>query len=359
MSKRLLVLLSLIISIVPFASVNAQTINEGIDYCAIMESDDCQILVNSTDAMMTVSSFAFDMSLNYDISIEGDAAGGMGDMNFGIDGNGMLAIDTEVMANIQNLAMTDMQAYMAQLPTLMDDLFTGIDGEAYLVVTLPDMFGQMVGTTEIPLNLLMKDGKYAVDVASLEQALGEEPSGMGWAGIDLTGAFSMMLGDMDFSAMVDAEAMEGMMFDMQALGEAMTITRVADSDVNGVPTSVFEIIVDYGALLDAMGMRETMSTMYTDMGMSPAEIEGMLSMLEGIQVNVVQYIGLDDFYTYRTEVNMDFAIDGETIGEPGMDSMSLGLDMTFDMNNFNAPVDIQLPEDAMIMPFAMVMGSGA
>lgn len=355
MSKKLLVLLVLVMLVVPFASVNAQSMNEGIDYCQIMDSADCQILVDSAVAMSTVSSFAFDMSMNYDMAMEGDGAAGFDNMNFGFAGNGLIALDVEVFSNIQTLAMADPQAYLAQMPTLMDDMFTGIDGEAYFVLTLPDMFGQMIGTTEIPLNLLMKDGQYIIDVKSLADAVGEDANGLEWAGIDMNGAFASMLGDFDMSSFIPADQFDAMTMDMSVLGEAMTITRLADSEVNGVSVYVFETVLDYGALLDAMGMSEMLESMYLEMGLSPAEIEASLSMLSGIEVIINQYIGMDDLYTHRSEVALDFAMDGEMMGEPGLDSMSIGFDMVMTMSDFNSPVDIEFPSDAMIMPFTSMM----
>ena len=360
MSKKLLVLFALIILIVPFASVNAQTLNEGIDYCKIMDSDpDCQLLVDNVEAMSTVGSFGFNMGLNYDIAMDGDMAQGMDNLAFSITGSGMLAVDTESFSTIQDLAMTDMQAYMTQLPTLMDQLFSGIEGEAYLTVTLPDMLAPMVGASEIPLNLLAKDGTYVVDVKALEDALGEDPSGLEWAGVDLSGAFESIMSDYDFSELYSDEQMDSMMnFDSDTLGQAMTITRLDDSDVSGVSVAVFEIVFDYGKMLDSTGLRDTLNEMYTNAGMSPAEIDSMMSMLAGIKVTARQYIGLDDSYTYRVDASMDFNMSGDTLGSSGMDSMAIGFDMFFEMSNFNAPVDIQLPKDAMVMPFEMIAGGG-
>lgn len=358
MSKKLLVLLTLVLLIVPLASVNAQNLNEGIDYCEILQSDDCQILVNSAETMSTVSSAAFDMSMSYDIAIDDDSLG-MDDMSFGIAGNGMIALDTALFNQLGDLMVSDPAIYMQQLPTLMDGVFAGIDGEAYLVITLPDMFGAMAGTTEIPLNLLMKDGVYAVDVASLEEAVGQPSSGMAWAGIDLNGAFESLMGDFDMSELYDEDTMNALTQpNMEALTEAISITRLADSEVNGQAVAVFETTFDYGAFLTSDEMMESINSMYNDMGMSPAEAEAALAMLNEIQVVINQYIGLDDSYNYRTEVSMDFAIDGQMMGDASMGSMGLGFDMAIDLSNFNAPVDIQIPEDAMIVPFEMLMGGG-
>ena len=356
MSKRLLILLILVFAIVPFASVNAQSANEGIDYCAILQTPDCQLLVDSANAMSEVSSFAFDMALNYDIAMDMQ---GFDNMNFALNGNGMIALDMAFFQELQNLAMNDPAGYMEQLPTMMDGIFSGFEGEAYFVLTLPDMFGAMVGTTELPLNLLMEDGVYAVDLASLEQALGEEPSGMDWVGLDLNGAFESMLGDFDMSSMMDPEAFGAMsMFNSDILNDVLSIVRLEDSNIDGVPVAVFESVFDYGAFLSSDEMRDTIVSMYMDMGMDQETIDMTLSMLSEIRIRFHQYIGLNDSYAYRFDMEMDFAIDGEMMGDPSMDSMELVFTMVFDMSDFNVPVDIEIPVDAMIMPFQSMMGAG-
>jgi hypothetical protein len=359
MYKRLLILLTLILSVAPLASVNAQSLAEGFDYCLFLPADDCQILVQSTEVMSEVGSFAFDMSLVYDIAIEGGNLG-IDDLSFGIDGSGLLALDVETFNKYKDLAMSDPAAYMDQLPTILDGLLSGVEGEIYLEVSLPDILAMMTGgTTEIPLNLLMKDGVYVIDVASLEEALGQDPSGMDWTGIDLNGAFESLMSDVDLSSLGGDAMADGMPeFDMEMLQDAITIERLDDSNIDGTSVAVFEMVVDYGSLLASSDMMDMLESVYGEAGMDQDTIDTTLSMLDEIEIVVLQYIGLDDFYTYRMEMSMDFAIDGELLGDPTMDSISFDIGMWFEMSDFNTPVDIQLPEDATIFPASMLTGGG-
>jgi hypothetical protein len=340
--------LTLILSIVPFASVKAQSASEGIDYCQIMKNDDCQILVNSAETMSGVGSFAFDMSLNMNFDMP---EMGMGELDFGINGSGMLSLDTESFSEMQSLALNDPSAYMQQMPQLLDAMIAGIDGEAYFTLTLPEMFGAMVGTTEMPLNLLISDGVYAVDVASLADAVGEDANGMQWAGLDLNGVYTSLMGGMEMPA-----GTSNMSFDASMLTDALSITRLADSEVNGTPVAVFEMVLDYGELLNAGEMKDMLTEMYLGMGMTQAEIDSTLSLLNDIEITFQQYVGLVDSYNYRLDMAMDFAMSGEMMGEPTAGDMSMGFDMSITMSDFNIPVDIQIPADAMIMPFDMMMG---
>lgn len=359
MYKRLIVLVILILSVMPLISVNAQTASEGIDYCEIMQTDDCQLLLSSAEAMSGVGSFAFDMSLAYDIAIEGGKLG-INDLSFGLDGSGILAIDVDYFNELNDLSISDPTAYLKQFPAMMDGVYSKIEGEAYFVLTLPDMFGAMIGETELPLNLLMKDGVYVVDVASLADAVGEDANGMEWAGVDLNGMFESMLGDFDLSSFYDADMLESIMQfgDTEFLKEVVSVTRLADSNINGESVAVFEVVFDYGAFLATDNMTEMAESMYQNMGMDQQMIDSTLSTLEGVTVIFHEYIGLNDSYTYRVEMNMDFVMDGAMMGDPTMDSMTLGFDMSIDLSDFNTPVDIQIPEDAMIMPASMLMGSG-
>jgi len=361
MSKKLLVLMSiLMLFVVPFASVNAQDVAEGIDYCEILPEADCQILLQSDEVMKDVSSLAFDLSLVYDIAMDSSEMSGMDNINFAIDGNGSIAFDTVLFQEINELAMNDMEAYMQQLPTLMDSVFASVEGEMSLNVTLPEMLAAMGDMpSEIPVNLVMADGVYALDFATLADALGEEANGMTWVGLDLNGAFETMMGEMDFSGMFDSDMMGAMMgMGSGDMTDAVTITRLPDSSVNGQDVAVFEVVFDYAAMLETTGMSETLSEMYSEMGMTQEETDMVLSMLEDISITYRQYVGLVDYYNYRMEFAMNFQMDGETMGEPDMGTVGLDFSMTLDMNDFNVPVDVTVPADAQIFPFEMLMGSG-
>jgi hypothetical protein len=357
MYKRILVLLTLIISIVPLASVNAQALTEGIDYCLYLAADDCQIMLQSETAMSEVNSFAFDLALTFDMSMEGEDMNGMGDMNFGVNGNGILAFDKE---SLMAFADMDPSTMMDGMPAMLDDLVTAIDGEIYLEVSLPQMVAMMTGgATDIPLNILAKDGVYAIDLGSLEQALGQDASGMSWMGIDLNGAFESMMSGLDMSDMSgDFSMMDMSQFSPEVLQEAITITRLADSDADGTPVAVFEMVINYGVLLSSTNLSDMLDSMYGTAGMDQEAIDAALAMLNDMEIFVTQYIGLEDSYNYGMDMSMDFEMDGSMMGDGAPDSASFSFWMSFGMSDFNVPVDIELPEDIMIMPMTQMMPMG-
>jgi len=323
-----------------------------------LEADDCQIMLQSEEVMSTVNSFAFDLSMAFDMLLEGEQMAGMGEMNFGIDGSGILSLDTEALKQYQDMAMGDPAAAMDQMPAMLDSLFSAFEGEASIQITLPQMVAMMTGgATEIPLNIVMKDGVYALDVASLEEALGEDPSGMGWAGIDLNGAFESMMDEVDLSSMGGGAMTSGLSgFSNETLQEAITITRLEDEDLEGTPVAVFEMVINYGALLTSDELSGMLESMYGEMGMDEEGTDMILTMLQDIEIYFTQYIGLEDSYNYGMEMSMDFALDGEMMGDPTMDSAAFSFYLWLGLNDFNTPVAVELPENAMIMPAGMLMG---
>jgi len=343
------------LAVVPFASVNAQSLDEGLDYCLFLAADDCQIMLDSETAMADVSSFAFDLALAFNMTLEGEGMDAMGDMNFGVTGNGMLAFDKDSLAAFEDM---DPTAAMDEMPAMLDSLFSAIDGEAYLEISLPQMVAMMTGgATEIPLNLVIKDGVYALDVASLEAALGEDSSGMGWVGLDLNGAFESIMSEMDMSEL-GANPMMGDMsqFSPEALQDAITITRLEDTDIDGTPVATFEMVINYGVLLSSPEMSDMLNSMYGEMGMDQEATDAVLTMLQDVEIFITQYIGLEDSYNYGMDMNMDFAMDGEMMGDDSMESASFSFSMSLLMSNFNDPVNVALPEAAMIMPASMLLG---
>ncbi len=364
MPKKFLVLSILMLLIVPFASVNAQSTSEGpIQYCEILPDTDCQILIQSEAVMADVSSVAFDMSIAYDIAMVGDdMPPGMDNINFAFDGTGSVAIDGSVFSKMTDMASTDVEGYIDEIPALLDEMLSSINGEMSLNLTLPEMMGMMMGgdvPENIPVNLIMKDGVYALDVATLSEAIGEESNGMTWVGVDLSTMYQTLFAEMDIAEMFDPSMLEMMTgFGETDITDAVTITRLPDTDVNGTSVAVFEVNMNYGMLMDTMMSEGGIANLYSDMGMSQEEIDATLSILDSMVLSYRQYVGLEDFYSYRYEYMISFAMDGEAMGDDTLDSMSMAMNMSIDLTDFNVPVNVEIPDNAMIMPFGMIMGGG-
>ena len=345
MRKKCLILTVLVMLLMPLAGISAQSADADIDYCAIIAEPDCQLLVKSDAVMAEVSSVAFDVSMSLHLLPNTDSA--EGDLDVLLTGNGRVALDEAALS-----AMNDMEKWgsadAAAMAAMLDSLLTGVEGEASLLLTLTEDRDEV---SELPINLVMENGVYALDMAAFTEASGEESTG--WLGIDLTGEAESMMSDSESASMLDMEGMTDI--DESLLTESMTITRVSDSDINGVAVAVFEISIDFDPLLDmmdTMGMMDMMGGMGSDMEAVQAEMDAAMESLRDATMVVRQYIGLEDFYAYRIDVFMDTDI--EIVGDEDMDSLFLSFSLSIDLSDFNAPVDVELPDDVFILPPALL-----
>ncbi len=336
MIKRCLILAMLVMLLMPLAGVSAQADREGFDYCQMAPAPDCQILINSEAAMAEVSSFAFSIDMSLDLVTDGEG----NDSRMLLTGNGRVAADPETIAalnDMEGLDSVDVDAMRAGLA----DLLTGIEGEVSLLVTeiTTDKTGAEV-VSETPVNLIMENGVYALDLASLFGASGESIEGMEgfeWLGADLNGVAASILAEATASYNTEGGMLN---MDESDLAESMTITRLPDGEVNGTAVAVFELAIDYAALLEVIDVTAVVAGMSADAAADQSEVETALESFQDATLVIREHIGLEDFYAYRVDV----------AAESAFASFNLGIDL----GDFNAPVDVDIPDDAFIFPYALV-----
>ena len=336
MIKRYLILAMLVMLLMPLAGVRAQADREGFDYCQMAPAPDCQILINSEAAMAEVSSFAFSIDMSLDLVTDGEG----NDSRMRMTGTGRIAADPETIAalnDMEGLDSVDVDAMRAGLA----DLLTGIEGEVSLLVTeiTTDKTGAEV-VSETPVNLIMENGVYALDLASLFGASGESIEGMEgweWLGADLNGVAASILAEATASFNTEGGTMN---MDESGLAESMTITRLPDGEVNGTAVAVFELSLDYAALLEVIDITAVVAGMSADAAADQSEVETALESFQDATLVIREHIGLEDFYAYRIDV----------AAESAFASFNLGIDL----GDFNAPVDVEVPADAVILPYALV-----
>lgn len=358
MTKKLIVLLLFVLLLVPFASIHAQDDPMTL-YCANLAEADCDLLSNSGTAMQDIESFGFTMSLDFGII---SSAAEMEEINFSIAGGGNLALNLGDYMGLQELALENPEAYMEQLPQIMSELVTGITGEASFLLTLPAEMGIPTGS-DLTFDLLMKDGLIYLDAGPIMEMSGQGTGEPMWFGINLAEfygeAMGDMMGGMDFTSMLN-----GNMFSTFSSPEYMSqfiqTTRLADEEVMGQSMAVFETSLDYGALLAAPEMHDYLESLYSGMGMSPAEIDTILGMVSTMfsdaEVKFAQYIGLNDNFIHRFTMTMGINIDGASFGEPDAGTTQMNMLMDFTLSNFNEPVEVEVPANATVLPTSMLTG---
>ncbi|MCY4071347.1 MAG: hypothetical protein OXG60_08605 [Chloroflexi bacterium] len=340
--------------IVPLAAVVANADNADDVICGDLAESDCQILKDNLTAMESVGAMSFSVSMLIDVP-EGDAVNDRTAMNMSLDAQGSLAVDPAILA-----AIVDLEDQIEESPSqlLSQDTITVLDSfiaELTGDVTLDLHLVAEGETIDVEMHLLMRDGIFVLDAGALEDLMGQPMQGVDWFGLDANGIMTLVASDPSMTeALGLMEDMGTDASDIQAVEEAATsVTRLADSEINGVAVAVFESSVDMGLLTDLV------VGLYDPQGlMNPAEVAMTREALAETELIMWQYIGIDDHYTYRTALTMEMgSSDAEDDGQGAVDRV-LSLSMTLDQSNFNEPVVVEIPEDAFVMPLAMLMQMG-
>ena len=179
--------------------------------------------------------------------------------------------------------------------------------------------------------------------------------GVDWIGLDANGIMTLLASDPSMTeALGLVEDLPTDTSELMAAEEAATtITRLADSEINGIAVAVFESSVDMGLFGDMI------IGLYNPDGlMDPMEVATLEEQLAETDLTMWQYIGLNDHYTYRSAVAMEMNSSEIEDDGRGRAETAMSLSMTVNQSNFNEPVVVEIPEDAFIIPLAMMMQMG-
>lgn len=396
--KRIVVLLLLIavVAAVPlWAGQSAQAQDGSTVYCGQLSAGDCAILTGSQEAMASVTSVAVDADASFTIS-GFEITDGMDSLTVVMSVNGAAEADLSALNEMQAGMPTDMEGMtelmqdpnallamtlnsMAALEGLVDD------SNAYLTAefsTAPVIEG---GPELISVEVRMTDGVLYVKQQPLADQLElDTPVDAEWAALDLgtalEEAFAEAMSELDLSELADMdmdmssadmESIEALLdsdfftifSDPEFLNEFITVTRLDDAELNGQTMAVFETTLDVRDLLLSPAFSEAIFGLLEDaqaldpeaseeLGVAPAEVQLILtlvgSMFTNAEVTSVQWVGVDDLYTYHTEASMNFEIDLSLLtgSDPtAPQSIALTGNLRVDLSNFNEPVEVTVPDD--------------
>ncbi len=324
MLKKITLLIALGVLLVAVAGVHADATEDAI-LCGGLAEADCEIKKSNSEVMDELQAFAMALSMRMDI----EGADPVDNTSIILEGAGSVALDPALMEAASVLESAEGMAPAAMM-ALLNELVGGLAAEMSLALTAVEA-GE---TSEMPLHLLMKDGVVALNMA----AFADEPDEAmaGWLGIELADILDSAGIEEDMTGL----EMDGM--DHSALARAMTIVRLPDSELNGLPVAVFQTTLELGALLESFGAMELAGAMSAD--------ADDMEALGDAWAQVVEYISLADSYTRRVEVALATMDDATGEAAP----MSFSMNMRLDLSEFNQPVEVALPEDVFVMPLAMM-----
>jgi hypothetical protein len=352
-------------------------------YCGDLAEADCDLLKASQQAMLGVHSGASDFDISLSMSNVPEMP--FDQLEITLNGEGVYAIDPALLEQLAGMQMDpsqfmDPSASMA----IVGDLLTGVAADFTLTLNIPpQLIAMAAGETPIPesitLPLRMVEGSVYVNLDDVAAAAPPD-AGIppGWLGInlaDMMGEFEAFGMGMD-SETVDTAAFEEYVqsiMDPAMMGQFLTVERVADEDVMGQTAAVFRSTFDYAAFFQSDMFQNLMQAQFemaaaaTGEELSAddqAEMDEIMSqmgpMMEGISLEIIQAIGLDDNYVHRMEIHMSWDMSSFiAMMEPEADAS--GATFTFDMSinssDFNSEVSVVAPDGAFFPLDAMMQGT--
>ncbi len=350
-NRYLNLLLATSLLLIACAGLSAQANDEGIDYCAIVAESDCLILEASEEAMWHVNSFAVTFAVAGETNYA-KTAGGSEQETLDIHGSAQMAFDAEAAADWSAINLDTPQAERVDI---FDRILTSIVGSLSMTI----METSSEGTSETSINALMDSGVYVVDAATLESLTGEPMDGVEWLGVDITGAMETIMEIPDIAANIDITPMPSGA-DMEGIESVVTITRLPDGVVNGVDVAVFDYQFDVPAFFELPSVSEMMMQLSDEDALTFALLTTMMSdVFDNMQMSIRTFVGLEDSYTHRAIVDFAIAVDGESMGyaDSGVASSQFTIDLV--ISEHNQPVEVEMPEDAFILPLSMLLQMGS
>jgi hypothetical protein len=362
-------------------------------FCGDLGEADCNILVQSQAAMMGLESSTFDLTVNFTLAGVEDVMPGHDEFAASLHVVGVGGADVESLTALQSMVPDHVDEMMQAMPEALVTFLRSIKGQATLEVGLPPevMATIPVDTTEgLSFDFVMVDGVLYVNIERLASLFatpsareGTQPEIPAWFGLDLGGMYEAIFDRMAEEMTGQMEEMQGIfsseMFESfsnpEILNEFMTVTRLDDVEQAGQTMAVFQTTLDYEALLTSeafqTALQQWMQSMAAMQGEAMREMpenfdQIMAEVMRGISVEVVEWVGLDDFFTHHMEIHLAFALDREALAElvpegeleDIPENFAVTLDVALDLSAFNEPVEVTAPADAQVINPMMFMTPG-
>ncbi|MFN8373865.1 MAG: hypothetical protein U0694_13445 [Anaerolineae bacterium] len=346
--------------------------------CGDLSEEDCAFLSDSLAASASVGSatFTIDATLNT-TNEDGD------DTNIAISGDGAFSGAEGMLGGMMGGMMSD-PAAAADMSGMMSGFESGVsafDGALNLTID--------TGDAPLDIQLVLVDSIGYINFGALGLAgmrMGQNAELPEWGGVNLVDLvstvtegmtpeqISSMAGNMAGGSAADASLASDL--DFATVGSHIVLSRLEDSEIDGVAVAVYELSLDVaGWLNDPATMEMMQEQMANDPAAADMSAEDVTAMLaaaaENISFSVTGYFGLEDNYVYGLEIAA--SVDAAAIAEAAPDSANASGGGSFDLSfgiyfaDQNAAPEITAPEGAVVaeadelmqMFGMMFMGAGS
>lgn len=337
MLRKFAILVPLIAVIFPVASALADSTDDTVD-CRDLADADCQILRDNAAVMADVDGLHFDMLLELTV----DLGGFIDLLQVSGTGGGKLAVDPAVAAAGES---EDGAGAFIEL------LVTAMTGEVSLNLTgeTPE---EDIDTLFI---LLIENGVFVLNGGAMETLGGRMIPGLEWIGYDARNAVDELLAEAGVGGSSDDHAGSPEM--EAANATAMTLARLPDTEVMGIPTAVLETSVDMSSIVSLMTIEDVLAEAGPGEAQYADLVLAVMQNMDLRDLSVRQHIGLQDHYTHQIDFSLDMTIAGEFMELEGMD-IGIVMSVIIGLFAFNEPFEVEIPEDAMLIPLEMLLGLG-
>ena len=366
---RKIVLIALLLTLIISGAAFAQSTPPV--FCGDLSDADCAILTKAQDAMKTLDSATFTLDGSFVMTNVPNMPNGI---TVTLSGNGSYSGVSALKGMDQTKFMTDPGS---ALVTLLDNF----NGDLSLTINLPkDLMAAAdpKAPSTIDLQVRLVNGIGYVNFDKL-QPLINDPSYTGWGGLDLSNLLKAAMKQMptmfdSMTAAINSGSNANTMSMIQEfqnpdmLSKFMKISRTDDGSGD---TATFDMTFDFSALMTTPGFQDLLkqsmqaqSPTMTDAQMGQA-IAMVSQMYKGIEMHVVEEIGVSDGFTHSVKLTMAFdttgmmnavnSTSGSTSTTPAMPAPMVNFDFTVNYDNFNSAPAITAPDNVSMLPYQALL----
>ncbi|HEX2909016.1 MAG TPA: hypothetical protein VHO69_19240 [Phototrophicaceae bacterium] len=340
-------------------------------FCGGLAEADCAILTASSEAMTGLNSGTATMNIDLTVSNIPDAP--FESLAFNVAGDMVYHVDPALVEKYAAM-QADPSALlkdMSQLGPMMEELFSGMDGQVSLKLTIPQDIVDLAAEsgsalpTELSTELRLVAGVGYINLSSLAEALPEAGVPTGWYGLEIAklmgSAMNMALAQMEGQAMPSFDpSMFSQFTDPAFLESYIKVERLADSD----GAAVFQMSFDMAALATSPAFRDMMVKQMEMMGqeVDEAQIDQMIAMVaqmyEGLDMSITQSVDLSTSYMTHMDMVFDWdltALMSASGASSDVAAPVINLVMSADYADFNAAPEVTAPEDATVFTAEQIM----